>query len=100
MQDEDTVKALAIHFLCFVEYHEDKTKSPSEENRVDIKHPNAGSVGLSYAVILQKIKEELPKAKTTPACLRWYASQMRGGEKFFDDPTWVLPRRRPRKRHS
>lgn len=34
----------------------------------------------SYEVILEKIREQFPNAKTTVACLRWYAVHMRAEE--------------------
>lgn len=45
-------------------------------------------VGRSYDDILQAIRAEFPDAKTTVACLRWYAVHMRANE--------VMPPNRPR----
>lgn len=34
--------------------------------------------GLSYGEIIEAVREELPEAKTSVNCLRWYATNMRG----------------------
>lgn len=36
--------------------------------------------GLSYEEVLAEVKEQFPEAKTTVACLRWYAAHMRERE--------------------
>lgn len=43
--------------------------------------------GYAYDEILDRIRVEFPEAKTTPACLRWYAVHMRErGEKVPNRP--------------
>lgn len=49
---------------------------------------NKRKVGHSYETILAKIREQYPEAKTSIACLRWYAVHMRD--------RGVLPPSRPR----
>jgi hypothetical protein len=49
---------------------------------------NQRKVGHSYEAILSKIKEQFPEAKTSIACLRWYAVHMRERN--------VMPPNRPR----
>ena len=42
---------------------------------------------LTYEQIIRELKEELPHAATSVACLRWYATQMRErGESVPDRP--------------
>ena len=44
-------------------------------------------VALTYEQIILAVKEELPHAETSVACLRWYAVQMRErGETVPDRP--------------
>lgn len=93
-RDNRTVRDEAIVWLSTIDYYEDKTKKSSEGNRVDISHPNARSVGLPYATILEKVLEVFPSAKTSAACLRWYSVKIRAEEEGFEG--YRLPQRRPR----
>lgn len=48
--------------------------------------------GHSYETVLAKIKEQFPGAKTSIACLRWYAVHMRErGERVPNRPRAVAP---------
>lgn len=87
---DTTIKDRAVQLLCFVSHYEDVDL----KCEVDSDYPAAGSVGLSYADILDKIKDEFPDCGTNISCLRWYAVQIRNRQKGYGDRT--LPRRRPR----
>jgi len=89
-----TIRIVALELLCEVVYYEDKTKNPSDENRVEASHKNARSVGIPYLEIIDRIKEEFPEAETSAACLRWYAVKVRAGEFGYED--FRLVQRRPR----
>lgn len=43
---------------------------------VSHKNDNGDDVGYTYTEILEKVKAEFPKGKTSIACLRWYHSHM------------------------
>lgn len=62
--------------------------------KVDYTDHNNRPVGLSYDVILQRLKEEFPDGETTDKCLRWYAVQLNQDNARMP---W-RPRRAPRKR--
>lgn len=93
-QPGKTIRETALRLLTFVHYHEDSSKASGESNRVEEKHPKAGSVGLTYLNIISLIKEAFPDANTSVACLRWYAVKVRAEEKGYEG--WRLTRRRPR----
>ncbi len=42
----------------------------------DYKDHTGRSVGYSYDVILEKLREEFPDGSTTDKCLRWYGVQL------------------------
>ncbi len=74
---------------------EPKVKAPSiravaEEMLLEVVglDENKRKVGVPYEDIIAKIKAQFPEAKTTVACLRWYAVHMRERD--------VLPPNRPR----
>lgn len=91
---EGTIRKFALDLLCEVDYYEDKTKPSNGENFVTSDHPQARSVGYTYAAIIDKILDEFPKAGTSVACLRWYAVKIRGEE--FGYQGFKLAQRRPR----
>lgn len=91
---EDTIRGYALQLLCEVAFYEDKGRKPSRLNRVDDSHKNAGSVGLTYDDILERIHTKFPGSQTSAACLRWYCVKVRASERSYDG--FQLPRRRPR----
>jgi len=62
--------------------------------RVEAGAKGARSVGIPYDEIIRRIKDEFPEAKTTAACLRWYAVKVRVEE--FGYEGFRLSQRRPR----
>jgi hypothetical protein len=93
-----TIRVASLELMCQVDYYEDKTKKPGPDNRVPADHPNARSVGLPYLDIIDLIKDEFPGAKTSAACLRWYAVKARVEE--FGYEGYRLVSRRPRAKKS
>lgn len=89
-----TIRETSLRLLAWVHFYEDKNRPVGEDNRVPETHPRAGSVGLTYNEIIRIILSHFPDAKTTVACLRWYAVKVRAGETNYDQ--WRLARRRPR----
>jgi len=67
-------------------YHEDKTKEICAENRRKTASAKTRPVGFSFIEILDQLKKEFPDARTSYACLRWYAVHLRNADK-------ELPRR-------
>ena len=94
-----TIREASLEWLCHVVYYEAKTKKSDAENR-NISHTdkNARSVGLSYSEIIDRIQAEFPGAKTSVACLRWYAVKVRANE--FGYEGYNLVQRRPRAKPS
>lgn len=91
-----TIRDASLDLLCHVAYYEDKTRKPSDENRVPSDHKNARSVGIAYDEIIRRIQEEFPGCQTSVACLRWYAVKVRVEERGYEGLR--LPQRRPRVR--
>lgn len=89
-----TIRQLALDLLCTTVFYEDKSLKASEDNVVEIDHPNARSVGIPYLDIIAHIKESFPLAQTSVACLRWYAVKVRAEE--FGYEGFRLAQRRPR----
>ena len=89
-----TIRSAAIQWLCHTEFHENRTKEVSDENRVSARNSEARSVGLPYDEIIRRIQEEFPKCATSIACLRWYAVKIRVEEHGYEG--LKLPQRRPR----
>jgi len=89
-----TIRETALDLLCEVAYYEDKTLKSSPENVVAEDHPNARSVGIPYLEIIERIKGQFDGAKTSVACLRWYAVKIRAEEFGYED--YRLVQRRPR----
>jgi hypothetical protein len=91
---KDSIRQEAVRLLTVVDYYEDRTQKPSDENRVSANSEVARSVGLSYEQIVEEIKKTYSDAQTSSACLRWYSVKMRMGE--FGYAGFKLPQRRPR----
>lgn len=89
-----SIRSIALELLTEVDFHEDKTKRPSDSNRVSANHPHARSVGFSYEAIVDKIRNKYDGAQTSAACLRWYVVKMRNGDSSYEG--YDLPNRRPR----
>lgn len=89
-----TIRAAALELLCLVEYYEDRDQRPTPDNTVSEDAKGARSVGIPYDEIIRRIKAEFSDAKTTAACLRWYAVKVRVEE--FGYEGLRLPQRRPR----
>ncbi len=98
MDTKKTIKQQSLELLCHVDFYEDVKQDKSLKNRVDADHPNAKSVGLSFAVILEMITQANPGCRTSIACLRWYAVQVRAETDGFVG--YILPYRRTRKNES
>lgn len=95
-QSTRTIREAALDLLCRVEYYEDKSRKPANDNRFDEPAPERRSVGLAYDEIIRRLKEEFPDGQTSVACLRWYAVKARVEEKGYEG--LKLPQRRPRVR--
>ena len=89
-----TIVSAALEHMSEIAYYEDKTKKYGDDNRVEADHPNAQSVGVPYRTILERILAEFEGAKTSIACLRWYAVKVNAGDKGYEGHR--LPQRRPR----
>lgn len=88
-----TIKQASLELMCLVDFYENKTTGERDNGP---NYTNARSVGLSYAEILRRLADEFPDAKTSVACLRWYAVKVRTGERYYEG--YVLPQRRPQER--
>lgn len=93
-----TVRAASLELLCRVEYYEEKSRGPSDDNRFAEAAPDRRSVGLPYDEILKAITAEFPGAQTSVACLRWYAVKVRVEDAGYENLR--LPQRRPRVKPS
>jgi len=91
---KDSIRREALRLLAQVDFYEDRTKRPSDENRVSANNPNARSVGLSYPRIVEQIQDTFSDAQTSVACLRWYAVKARIEEEGYEG--FKMPQRRPR----
>jgi hypothetical protein len=60
-----------------VAYHENKDKPVGPDNIRKTAGDNTRPVGFSFAEILGALQAEIPEAKTSYACLRWYAVHLR-----------------------
>ena len=89
-----TIKSAALEHLGEIAYYEDRNAKYGDDNRVEPDHPNAQSVGIPYAEVIERIKYEFDGAETSVSCLRWYAVKVRGGDQGYEHAT--LPQRRPR----
>ncbi len=58
------------------------------------------SVGLSYAEIIDILRQEFPECQVTPACLRWYVSRINEHSNDLGTAETGLPQSRPRSRYS
>ncbi len=93
------IRPAVIELLSEAEYCErrDRKRGPtnrlSAEQAARLDRSALRSVGPSYADLLERLRARFPYAKTTAACLRWYAVQMRDGNARFPG---ALPQRRPR----
>lgn len=88
-----TIKELALHQLCTIVFYEDRMIDPGPDNKIQMSHPNAQSVGISYSEILQKVIRAFPDCHTGVASLIWYAVKIRAREEGYEN--WKLPQRRP-----
>lgn len=96
-EDEaQTIRKTALDLLCQVDYHEDKNKKASLDNRLQGDDKNARSVGLPYLDIIASIRDRFPNSQTSVACLRWYAVKIRAEEFGYEGSK--LAQRRPRAR--
>lgn len=95
---ESTIRLVSCALLCQIEFYEDRTKKASDENRVEKKHQQSRSVGLSYPDVLARVLEKFPEAATSIECLRWYAVKIRAQEFGYEGMS--LPQRRPRAKRS
>lgn len=86
------IKQTVFKLLCEIRYYEDRGLDISPENRVEVTHPNARSVGHPYKVILAKIKKTFPLCNPSVEDIRRYATLIRRGEA----PDMRLAQRRPR----
>lgn len=89
-----TIRETSLHWLCAVDYFEDKNKKSGDDNRVSATHKDARSVGFEYRRIIEEVQKEHPGANTSVACLRWYSVKVRVGE--FGYENYKLAQRRPR----
>lgn len=89
-----SIRETALKLLSHVEYCEDRTRHPSDDNRVSANEKNARTVGLPYDEIVRRIHSMFPDAQTSVACLRWYTVKIRVNE--FGYEGYTLPQRRPR----
>lgn len=69
-----------------------KTGNPSDSDDASTVY----TVGLSYKAVLRELLEVYPDAKTTLACLRWYAVKLRNEEEGYEG--YTLPQKRPQER--
>ena len=60
-----------------VAYHENKDKDVGPDNQRKTAGANTRPVGYSFAEILGNLQKQFPEAKTSYACLRWYAVHLR-----------------------
>lgn len=88
-----TIKQASLELMCVVDFYENKTTGERDDGP---NYTNARSVGLSYTEILRRLADEFPDAKTSVACLRWYAVKVRAGERYYEG--YQLPQRRPQER--
>ena len=93
------MRPAVIEALCEVDYFEAKDRRRGPANRLSARQAARldrsalRSVGFRYDDILARLKARFPRARTTVACLRWYAVMMRAGDDRFPG---TLPQRRPK----
>lgn len=88
-----TIKQACVELLCVVDHYENRETGKRDDGP---NFTNCRSVGLSYAEILRRLKDEFPDCTTKAESLRWYAVKMRTGEHGFSGH--VLPQKRPQER--